>query len=150
MDDQRFRLEEFMPFRLSVTSNIASKVIASAYENRFGLAIPEWRLVAVLAESGPLTQQAIVGRTAMDKVTVSRAAQGLLARRLLQRAPKAEDRRSHHLSLTDEGRRLYEDVIPVALAFEAQLLKTFTADDRAQLAGLLGRIQDAARDLTPS
>ena len=68
------RLDSYLPYRLSVASNAVSGLIARAYEDRFGLTIPQWRLVCVLAEEGGLTQVQIVARTVMDKVTVSRAA----------------------------------------------------------------------------
>ena len=73
MPDSALRLDGYLPYRLSVASNAVSRLIARAYEDRFGLTIPQWRLIAVLAEDGPLTQQAIGSRTVMDKVTVSRA-----------------------------------------------------------------------------
>ena len=76
----RLRLDDFLPYQLSVTSNAVSSVIARTYESLFGLKIPEWRLIAVLAEEEGLTQQALVQRTEMDKMTVSRAAQGLAER----------------------------------------------------------------------
>src|SRR5579859_2632253 len=85
--DTRLRLDSYLPYRLSVASNAVSRLIARAYEDHFGLTIPQWRLIAVLAEDGPLTQQAIGVRTVMDKVTVSRATQGLVKRKLVQRAP---------------------------------------------------------------
>ncbi|HEV7986046.1 MAG TPA: MarR family winged helix-turn-helix transcriptional regulator, partial [Steroidobacteraceae bacterium] len=66
------RLQDYLPYRLSVAANAVSRVIARAYERQFGLKIPQWRLIAVLADEGPLTQQALCGRTVMDKVTVMR------------------------------------------------------------------------------
>jgi DNA-binding MarR family transcriptional regulator len=119
------RLDNYLPYRLSVASNAVSRLIARAYEDRFGLTIPQWRLIAVLAEDGPLTQQSIGVRTVMDKVTVSRATQGLVKRRLVQRAPHDVDGRSHHLALSKEGERLYSEVAPVALEYEARLLQHF-------------------------
>ncbi len=82
----------------------------SQHEDRFGLSIPQWRLICVLAEDGALTQAAIVTRTGMDKVTVSRAAQGLSKRRLVQRADHTSDGRSHLLSLSLEGARLHAEI----------------------------------------
>ena len=110
------RLDSYLPYRLSVASNAVSRLIAKAYEDRFGLTIPQWRLIAVLAEDGRLTQQAIGARTVMDKVSVSRATQGLVKRRLVQRAPHNADGRSHHVMLSKAGVRLYEEISPVALA----------------------------------
>src|SRR6185312_8431235 len=113
------RLESYLPYRLSVASNAVSGLIARAYQDRFGLTIPQWRLICVLAEDGRMTQGQIVTRTFMDKVTVSRAAQGLAARHLVDRSENHADGRSHVLMLTPEGRRLFAEVAPLALAYEA-------------------------------
>src|SRR3569833_2712229 len=108
------KLDAYLPYWLSAASNAVSRLIARAYEDRFGLSIPQWRLIAVLGEHGPLTQQAIATRTVMDKVTVSRATQGLEKRRLVERAPHDDDGRSHHLALSKTGARLDEALAPVA------------------------------------
>jgi DNA-binding MarR family transcriptional regulator len=139
------RLGAYLPYRLSVASNAVSGLIARAYQDRFGLSIPQWRLLCVLAEEGGgLTQGQIVTRTVMDKVTVSRAAQGLLKRRFLGRSEHHADGRSHVLSLTPEGRRLYGEIAPLALAYEAALITGLTPDEVALMQRLLNRLQSAA------
>lgn len=142
------KLDAYLPYRLSVASNAVSRLIARAYEDRFGLTIPQWRLICVLAEEGEVTQGAIVARTGMDKVTVSRAAQGLIQRRLLARSDHHADGRSHVLALTSEGARLYAEIAPLALAYEAALISGLTPEDVALLKRLLGRLQNAADALT--
>ncbi len=117
------RLDDYLPYRLSVAANAVSQLIARAYRDRFGLKVPEWRLIAVLADSGALTPQALCERTVMDKVTVTRAAQGLVRRRLARREPHASDGRSHRLRLTAAGRRLHGRIAPLALDYEASLLR---------------------------
>lgn len=140
-------LDEYLPYRLSIASNAVSKLIARAYEDRFGLTIPQWRLMAVLAEK-PMTQQAIVARTAMDKVTVSRAAQGLVNRHLIARTAHEVDGRSHTLALTDQGRELHADIAPLALAYEAALLSGLTPAEVETLKRLLLRLETAAGRLS--
>lgn len=140
-------LDDYLPFRLSVASNGVSRLIARAYEDRFGLSIPQWRLMAVLAE-GPLSPQAIVARTAMDKVTVSRAAQGMLNRHLVARTASLSDGRSHTLALTETGRRLHAEISPLALAYEAALLAGLAPAEVAQLKRLLQRLEGAAARLS--
>ena len=88
---------------------------SAAYMALFGLRIPEWRLISVLAEHGGMSQQALCGHTRRDKVTVSRAAIALAGRGLIERRPNPVDQRSHLLSLTPDGRALYEQVVPKAL-----------------------------------
>lgn len=141
----RLRLDEYLPFRLSVASNEVSQLIARAYETRFGLSIPEWRLVAVLAEQ-ELTQHAIIARTMMDKVTVSRAARALIDRGLVAKTAHAVDRRSHTLLLTVAGRRLHGEVAPLALNYEATLLAKLTANEAVTLMRLLRRLENAAAE----
>lgn len=140
-------LDEYLPYRLSIASNAVSKLIARAYEDRFGLTIPQWRLMAVLAEQ-PMTQQAIVARTAMDKVTVSRAAQGLVNRHLIARTAHEVDGRSHTLALTDQGRELHADIAPLALAYEAALMSGLTPAEVETLKRLLMRLESAAGRLS--
>jgi len=141
------KLDAYLPYRLSVASNAVSGLIARAYQDRFGLTIPQWRLVTVLAEDGGLTQGQIVARTVMDKVTVSRAAQGLVKRRLVSRADHHADGRSHVLELTAEGRRLYAEIAPLALAYDAALIAGLSPDEVALVKRLLVRLQTAAGQL---
>jgi DNA-binding MarR family transcriptional regulator len=150
MPDSALRLDGYLPYRLSVASNAVSRLIARAYEDRFGLTIPQWRLIAVLAEDGPLTQQAIGARTVMDKVTVSRATQGLVKRRLVERAPHDADGRSHHLALSKAGERLYGEISPVALEYEARLLQEFDPAAVAELKRVLLLLERAAEVLSGS
>ncbi|HTV80285.1 MAG TPA: MarR family winged helix-turn-helix transcriptional regulator [Steroidobacteraceae bacterium] len=145
---QRLQLQEYLPYRLSVTANAASRLIARAYEVQFGLTIPQWRLMAVLGDEGALTQQALCGRTLMDKVTVMRAAQGLTRRRLVRRQPNAQDGRSHRLKLSASGQALYGRIIPLARAFEAQLLAGMKASDVSLLQRLLRQVEATALTLT--
>lgn len=141
------RLDCYLPYRLSVASNVVSRLIARAYEDRFALTIPQWRIIAVLAEQGPLTQQALGARTVMDKVAVSRATQSLVKRKLVQRAPHDVDGRSHRLALSQAGTHLYADVAPVALAYEARLLRHFDPTAVENLKQLLLALESAAVDL---
>jgi DNA-binding MarR family transcriptional regulator len=138
-------LSEFLPYRLSVTSNRVSQMIASQYETLFDLTIPEWRIIAVVAERGALSQQMVCQVTHMDKVAVSRAAIGLVDRAILHRMPNPLDKRSHLLDLTLAGRELYATVAPRALEMERQIFSALSCDDRNHLTALLARV-DAVID----
>jgi DNA-binding MarR family transcriptional regulator len=123
-------LDHFLPYRLSVLSNIVSTAISGAYEKRFGLSIPEWRVMAVLAMTPDLSAAEVAQRTAMDKVAVSRAVASLLeARRIVRKTARADRRRSL-LRLSEAGRRVYAQVVPMALAYERDLLAPLTQKDR--------------------
>jgi DNA-binding MarR family transcriptional regulator len=137
------RLDAFIPFRLSVTSNLVSETIASTYQALFGLTIPEWRLVAVIAETEGITQQQVGRRTRMDKVTVSRATIALVDRGLIERRPHISDRRSQSLHLTASGSDLYAAVSPKALELERRIFAGFDQKDVTAFSEMLLRVQEA-------
>ncbi|HVJ55417.1 MAG TPA: MarR family winged helix-turn-helix transcriptional regulator [Aliidongia sp.] len=142
-------LERFLPYRLSVLSNRISTAIARVYEQRFGLSIPEWRLIAVLGRFGPLSANGVAERTYMDKVRVSRAVQRLLQRGLIERAMDGADRRRSILQLSAEGRTIRAEVAPLALDIERGLLTALSRTDRAELDRLLGLLDAGAGQLMP-
>lgn len=144
MGKQHLILEQFLPYRLSRVTNIVSDVIASAYKSLFALTIPEWRVIAVVAEHEGITQQAIGARTRMDKVTVSRAAVALAQRGLVERRPNPEDGRSRLLVLTASGRELYAAIAPKAMAMERDMFASFSAGELTQFNQLLDRIDAIA------
>ncbi len=139
-------LDKFLPYRLSVASNAVSVRISSAYRKRFGLRIPEWRLITILAETARATPASLADATRMDKIAISRGAAALIERGLVAADDNPADGRSHFLSLTADGRALYADIAPLALATEAELFASFTADERKLLEALLRRVEAVARD----
>jgi DNA-binding MarR family transcriptional regulator len=141
------RLDDFLPYQLSVASNAVSSAVARAYVTHFGLRIPEWRLIAVLAEEEGLTQQALVARTEMDKMTVSRAAHTLVERGLVSRVRHGQDGRSHALALSEAGRALYAQIAPKALAMESELLKGLSAGEIEALKATLAKLKAASHAL---
>jgi len=144
----RLHLEHFVPYRLSVLTNIVSMSIAEAYEREFGLSIPQWRVIAVLARYPDLSAIEVAERTAMDKVAVSRAVQGLLARLRLLRTYDSGDRRRTRLRLSAAGQSVYTRVAPLALSYEKKLLDALSPTDRRALDRLLGRLVERARRLS--
>lgn len=137
-------LDEFLPYRLSVTSNIVSAAIAREYRTRFGLRIPEWRVIAVLANGGEQSQLAIAGRTEMDKMTVSRAVRALAERGLIARSIDLKDERARLLRLTRAGEALFAEISPKALAIEARLKAALGEAEFAHLVSALAKLKSAA------
>lgn len=140
-------LDRFLPYRLSVLANTMSVAIAAAYAERFGLSIPEWRVMAVLAQEPGLSAAEVASRTAMDKVAVSRAVASLARTRRIERAQAESDRRRSRLQLTPKGAAVYREVVPFALAYEEAVLSGLPARARQKLDVLLDDLLDRARTL---
>jgi DNA-binding MarR family transcriptional regulator len=150
MNEEGGELAGFLPYQLSVTSNAVSGLIAERYRKRFGLKIPEWRIMAVLGDSasaGGMTQRALTAATVMDKVAVNRAVKVLEERGLIARVPNPGDGRSHLLALTGEGRAIHAEVMPLARATERDLLSGLAPGEEPLLRGLLARLRSRAMRL---
>jgi DNA-binding MarR family transcriptional regulator len=149
MSDERLVLENFLPYRLSVLSNRLSAAIAESYSRRFGLSIPEWRVMAVLALDPGLSAAEVADRTAMDKVAVSRAVSRLLTTGRARRETAPGDRRRHVLELTADGKRIYRRIAPALRRYETELLANLDPGERRLLGELLQRLETRAGGLKP-
>jgi DNA-binding MarR family transcriptional regulator len=143
------RLADFLPYQLSVTTNAVSTRIAEQYRKRFGLTPTEWRIMAVLGDSGAHTQRELCQLTLMDKVPVNRACRALEDRSLAARSPNSRDGRSHLLELTAEGRHVHSRIMPLAEAIEEELFAVLSESERAALAEMLTRVRHAAGEFDP-
>ena len=141
------RLSDFIPYRLAITSNAVSGLISGEYHSEFGLKIPEWRIMAVLGDAGPLTQRDLVHATLMDKVAVNRACKMLEERDLVARSPNEADGRSHHLWLTERGRAMYDRIWPNALSTYERIFAALTPAETAKLRVLLDKLLGAVRSI---
>jgi DNA-binding MarR family transcriptional regulator len=144
---KRLQLDQFLPYRLSVVSNVVSSGIAAAYAQRFSLTISEWRVLAVLALSPNLSAAEVAQRTAMDKVAVSRAVARLLRNGRLRRVFARSDRRRSMLRLGSAGDAVYARVVPFAQRYEAELLAAIRPRERVILMRILDRLQQRADEL---
>ena len=143
----RLNLDHFIPYRLSVLTNRVSSAIARHYSDRFGLTIPEWRVMAVLGQTPGLSAREVAVRTAMDKVQVSRAVTSLLSAKRLTRTAHAHDGRVAHLALSSKGRAIYDEVVPLALSLEERFLSALTTRERESLDSLLTKLYAASAAL---
>src|SRR5665213_4574208 len=113
LEHARLDLDHFLPYKLSVLSNRVSDAIARHYSERFGLSIPEWRVMAVLGQTPGLSARDVAARTAMDKVQVSRAVASLMRAKRIARVGDAKDGRITRLSLTRHGTAIYDEIVPL-------------------------------------
>jgi DNA-binding MarR family transcriptional regulator len=140
-------LDTYLPYRLSMASNKVSALIAKAYETRFGLSIPQWRILVILSEGGAISQKGLIERTAMDKVTISRSVGALVGRGLLLKVNRPGDRRIDALSLSEEGLRIVSEVAPVALEFETALIASIGLNHAGELDRMLRKLEKCAETL---
>jgi DNA-binding MarR family transcriptional regulator len=136
----RLRLESHLPHALGAASIAVGRLISRAYQDRFGLSVIEWRLMALLAEIGPAPELVVFAGAATDRPVARRAMKALVKRGVAEAGPAG-------LALTDEGRRLYAEIAPLALAWEDALVTGFSPGEVTALKHLLKRLRAAAERL---
>jgi DNA-binding MarR family transcriptional regulator len=138
----RLDLFKFVPFRLNRLAAEVSQALSSEYQARYGLDIPEWRVLATLGfRKEACSAQYISQCTRTHKSTISRAVTALLERELIERVANADDRREFRLRMTRKGKALYDELIPRLLRREQEILACLSAQERKEFGRLLGKIE---------
>lgn len=141
-----FDLSGFLPYQLAVAAQKLSEGLARRYRDEFGISVPEWRVLVHLLHPGNTSVRDIEARIAMEKSKVSRAASRLESAGLITKQINDSDRRLVQLALTEKGRALMRRLLPLAIAYQAEveaLLADTLADFRAGLDRILRQDRSA-------
>ncbi len=133
-------LDRFLPYLVNKLASRLSDELARVYRRQFGITIPEWRLIAHLAETGNVSIREIFVRVAMDKSKVSRAASRLELSGFIEKKVNAADRRLVELRLSAKGRKLFEKIEPLALAYEHEALSALSPAEAEVFRSLIGKL----------
>ncbi len=137
----KINLDTFLPYQLTNIATLVSNDFAKVYKREFGLNIPQWRILANLAQYGQSTAKQLCTQADMDKSTVSRAVKALITKGFICSKVNEQDKRAAFLMLSDEGEVLYKKITPEALAWEAQLLNTLSDDERQQMMSIFDKLK---------
>ena len=143
-DDAPLKLEKFLPYRLNVVASLVSQALSRIYSDRYGIGVPEWRVLVTLGQFGTMTGKAIGAHSHMHKTKVSRAVALLEGRKLITRRANRSDLREALLALTSSGRTMYDDLAPIALDFANRLIEAVDAADRAAFERAVDRLIERA------
>lgn len=133
-------LQHFMPYRIAVLARGVSAALAKQYRS-LGISIPEWRVIAHLAEVGTCSSGDICLRTEMDKAKVNRAVTRLTAAGLVLSAISDVDRRLNVLKLAAKGRKVYDQIVPIALEHQRALLSVLSERERREFENTIEKLQ---------
>jgi DNA-binding MarR family transcriptional regulator len=138
--NDNFDLKDFMPYLLNQAADATSREFEVAYKTKYGMLRTEWRVLFHLGRYGKMTAKEICDRARIHKTKVSRAVQALETKRYLLRKPSEDDRRHENLSLTKSGTRVFDDLQTIARQFDADMMASFSAAERAQMRQFLIKI----------
>lgn len=135
-----FTLEGFLPYQLAVLAEASSAGFARIYAQRFRLTIPEWRVLATVAEVPRVRARDVVAARHLPKTAVSRAVSSLRRRGYLKVDVNRADRRESFLSLTPKGRALHADLVPLAQDYARGMLSRLTPAEQRALLSAVGKL----------
>ena len=133
-------LEGFLPYRLNVLATEVSQALARAYGEKFGISIPEWRVLATLGQFGTVTARDIGQHSRMHKTTVSRAVSTLEKRHLIKREANKDDMREALLSMSDAGKAIYDQIVPMARGFSRELCDGMTESELRDFGAIVEKL----------
>src|SRR6202521_2914677 len=140
----RLDLFQFVPFRLNRLAAEVSAALSDEYHARYGLDIPEWRVLATLGfRDDACSAQYIAHCTRTHKSPISRAVTALMTRQLVERVENEDDRREFALRMTRKGKALYHELIPRLKRKEQAILSCLSAQERRDFAHMLGKIEQS-------
>jgi len=135
-------LATFLPYQLTNVATRVSNDFAEVYQTKYGLNIPQWRILANLAQYGQSNAKDLCTQANMDKSTVSRAVKVLIDKGLVKSELNAQDKRAALLVLSEVGQSLYEQIAPDALNWEKKLLSTLTNEEYEVLVSIFEKLNN--------
>lgn len=143
----RIRTERSPFFQLLVLANLTARPFHERFGRRLHMSLSEWRVMLVVADRPGITAQDLADYIGLDKMSISRAARGLVARGRLTREASKRDRRRLHLSLTEAGWRVYEEIASSGVGRERDVFDALPARERGKFFEQLARLVDSTRRL---
>jgi DNA-binding MarR family transcriptional regulator len=136
-----FDLGSFLPYKLTVAAEILSSGFSRLYKEKYGISVAEWRVLVHVADADTVSIREIHQRVHLEKSKASRAAARLEKAGYLTKQENSADRRLIVLALTDAGRALMDELLGIAVTYQARI-DALLGDTRAALDDALEQIID--------
>jgi DNA-binding MarR family transcriptional regulator len=143
----RISTERSLFFQLLVLANLTARPFHERFGRKMHMSLSEWRVLLVVADQPGITAQDLADYIGLDKMSISRAVRGLMARKRLKREASARDRRRLHLSLTEEGWRDYDAISASAVVRERAVFDALDAKEQKEFFERLRRLVTGLRAL---
>lgn len=145
--EKPFELQNFIPCQLAATAQTVVRAIACVLEEKFGISLPEWKVLATVADSPNLCAVAVAKIAGMDTVAVSRAVTKLIDHGYIEREFDSDDRRRSVLNLSERGVTLHQKIVPEAKELENSLMENLSEEQMGVLGNAIVALQAKAREI---
>lgn len=137
------QLHSLISVKLNVVNVKMSRQIGQAVQKLENLRLPEWRILALLAQAGALSQADIRVQIGMDKGQISRTIKNMLASELVENENGSAKSRNVRLSLTEKGAAVHQRVDILMDRRNSVLLESLSVEEKRSLFNGLDVIEKA-------
>jgi len=137
---ENLTLDDYVTYRVSVLAQMFGREASRKYHARWGLSLPQYRILTLLGKLGPTALRDLTDHSQMDKGQVSRVVSQLDAKRLVVRQPDERDGRRQILTLTKSGEDLYRQTIGAAEARQREILSVLSPEELVTLRTALDKL----------
>ncbi|WP_042196146.1 MarR family winged helix-turn-helix transcriptional regulator [Paenibacillus camerounensis] len=109
---------------------------------KFGLTTEQYGLLLQLRDREKVSQKKLAGLIHKDQATTGKIVEKLEVKGFLKRLPDPSDRRAFQLYISDNGREVLNELIPIAETLETQAWEGITAEEMQLFESIMHRLQD--------
>ena len=115
------QLSQFLTYRVSRLHGKLNAQASKILRASVGISLNQWRMIAFIGGTSELTASELISYTGMDKGMVSRNVKTLFEMGYVKSKAHSTDTRLHILSLTPEGRKVFDKALPIMRRRQAHL-----------------------------
>ncbi|TAJ97457.1 MAG: MarR family transcriptional regulator [Reyranella sp.] len=132
---------DLLTTRLLRLSNTLGLYSSRRYREQFDVTLPEWRVLSIIGALETTSARDVSRALATDKAWVGLTVQKLERRDFVRRVPDCQDGRRTLVSLTRQGKEVYDAIMANARRRQKRLLGTLTEKDAETLIASIERLQ---------
>ncbi|MEZ8167111.1 MarR family winged helix-turn-helix transcriptional regulator [Vibrio tasmaniensis 1F-187] len=136
---QEFDRQNSFGWMINVIANKASKDFDTELKEN-GLTIALWPTLMCLWEEEGITQRDIAAKSKVENSTTTRTLDKLEKLELVERRADPNSRRSFRIYLTEKGKALEEQLIPIPTRLNKELMNELDAEEQQQMIKLLQKM----------
>lgn len=142
--------DDLLNYRLMRLFALGGAPVVRLCEGRYGISRREWRLLALLADHGPMSPSQLAEHAHLDLARTSRVIAVLVDKQLARRDTRSDDRRRAVVAATASGVRLHRQLFPQIAQINRSLVSVLDERQLATLHELLTALTAQAETVNAS
>lgn len=139
------KLDDYVTYQVTVLAQMFGREAARVYSSKWGLSLPQARIMTVLGKLPGMSLRELTDQTQMDKGQISRVVTQMEADGLITRESDKNDGRRLILTLTPSGAKLHDQTIGTAESRQKAILSVLTREELDDLNATLAKLSNHMR-----